>query len=149
MAVEGIAASASAVGVQQNADQSAEQGRISELNRLEQDVQKLKSDFKNSAKTKGISQTEINSKIKKYEELIAKIEQEIRQVKEKESAKPVDLGKNRGTQDVYARGRDRSTLSIAALKASCRMLSPASDVISSADQEEDPVSDSAGFDERV
>ncbi|WP_411678021.1 hypothetical protein [Caproicibacter sp.] len=123
MAVEGIAAASTAV---QTADsgQNTEQDRISELVRLEQDVQKLKTDYKDKANKSGMSQTEVTSKIRKYEKLIAKIEQEIRQIKRKESSRPVELKKKDG-KDGGSRS-DSTVLSMAALKASYRMLIPAS-----------------------
>ncbi|XOQ43034.1 MAG: Hr1 domain-containing protein [Clostridium sp.] len=123
MAVEGITASASVVSSDITSDTAQE--RISELVRLEQDVQKLKSEYKNKAKNKGMSQIEINAKIRKYEKLIAKIEEEIRRIKRKESAKPVELRKGQEKKDGVSKRRDNSIPSVAALKASYRMLPPA------------------------
>jgi hypothetical protein len=124
MAIEGITAAGS--GIQQSC-QDTEQDQISELVRLEQDVQKLKSDYKDQAKGNGISQIEINSKIRKYEKLISKIELEIRQLKKKMSSKPVEQEKGRKSDDIYRRGRDSAASAIAALKASYRMLFSPSD----------------------
>lgn len=139
MAVENIASVASSAGVSSDSGQSTEQDRISELVRLERDVQKLKSDYKDKAKNSGMSQSEINSKIRKYEKLITKIEQEIGQIKKKVSSKPADLKKSREKQGVYARGRDNSGVSLAALKASYRMLVPEADTASSEESPALPV----------
>ncbi|MVB10943.1 hypothetical protein CAFE_16440 [Caprobacter fermentans] len=123
MAVEGIAA-ASAVSQTADSGQSTEQDRISELVRLEQDVQKLKTDYKDKANKNGMSQTEVTSKIRKYEKLIAKIEQEIRRIKRQESSRPAGLKKKDGKDG--AKRSDSTVLSMAALKASYRMLIPVS-----------------------
>lgn len=124
MAVENISAAASSGGLVSDFGQNSEQDRISDLVRLEQDVQKLKSDYKDKAKNSGMSQIDINSKIRKYEKLISKIEQEIRQIKKQVSSKPVELKKS-GKKTGGTSGRSDSTdLSMAALKMSYRMLFP-------------------------
>lgn len=135
MAVESVAA-ASSGSVTPDSGQSSEQDRISELVRLEQDVQKLKNDYKDKAKNSGISQSEINSKIRKYEKLIAKVEQEIRQIKKKVSSQPIGQNGGRKEEGVYARGRDSTGLSMAALKASYRRLLPTAQTVSEDDQAE-------------
>ncbi|MCI1966585.1 MAG: hypothetical protein LKJ17_10715 [Oscillospiraceae bacterium] len=124
MAVESITA-ASSGGIASNSCQSEQQDQISELVRLEQDVQRLKSNYKDKAKTSGMSQREINSKIRKYEKLIAKIEQEIRQIKRKVSSQPVETSKEKQKGKGAAARRDSTVLSMAALKGSYRRLVPA------------------------
>lgn len=125
MAVEGIAATGSAAVQPTDTGQNAEQDRISELVKLKQDVQKLKSDYKERANQNGMTQTEINSKIRKYEKLIAKIEQQIQQMKKKKSLKPVELHKGQSKAGKTFRKTDSTDLSVAALKRSYRMLLPA------------------------
>ena len=123
MAVEGVAASLS-VSVQPTASgQNAGQEHISELMRLEQDVRKMKSNYRDSAKKNGFSQSEVNIKVKQYDRLIAKIEQQIRQIKQNEAkqatAKPKAAGRAEGNS---LRRNDQTAMSIAALKASYRVL---------------------------
>lgn len=124
MAVENISAVASSGSLVPDSGQSSEQDRITELVRLEQDVQKLKSNYKDKAKNTGMSQIDINSKIRKYEKLIAKIEQEIGQIKKKVSSKPVEVKKGGKAADGVSGRNDSAVLSMAALKASYRMLFP-------------------------
>ena len=124
MAVENISSVASSGSLVPDSSQSSEQDRITELVRLEQDVQKLKSDYKDKAKNNGMSQIDINSKIRRYEKLIAKIEQEIRQIKKRVSSKPVEVRKNGETADGASGKSDSAVLSMAALKTSYRMLFP-------------------------
>lgn len=124
MAVENISAAASSGGLVSDSSQNSEQDRISELVRLEQDVQKLKSDYKDKAKNSGMSQIDINSKIRKYEKLISKIEEEIRQIKKKVSSKPVELKKNSKKTGGTSGRSDSTDISMAALKMSYRMLFP-------------------------
>lgn len=124
MAIEGITSSASAVSG--DLSSGSAQDRISELVRLEQDVQKLKEKYKDKANNGGMSQIEINAKIRKYEKLIAKIEEEIRQLKKQQSSKQDGLHKGQKKKDRVSERRDRSMLSVAALKASYRMLPAAS-----------------------
>ncbi|MFU0831936.1 MAG: Hr1 domain-containing protein [Oscillospiraceae bacterium] len=120
MEVEGISASVSVVSG--DISSGSTQNRISELVRLEQDVQKLKEKYKNKANTDGMSQIEINAKIRKYEKLIAKIEEEIRQLKKQQSSKQVEFHKGQKNKNDVSKRRDNSMLSVAALKASYRML---------------------------
>lgn len=124
MAVDSISAVASSGSLVPDSGQGSERDRITELVRLEQDVQKLKSNYKDKAKNNGMSQIDINSKIRKYEKLIAKIEQEIRQIKKKVSSKPVDVRKNGEIPGGASGKSDSAVLSMAALKASYRMLFP-------------------------
>lgn len=124
MAVENISSVASSGSLVPDSGQSSEQDRITELVRLEQDVQKLKSDYKDKAKNNGMSQIDINSKIRKYEKLIAKIEQEIRQIKKKVSSTPVEGKKDGKTANGTSGRSDSAVLSMAALRASYRMLFP-------------------------
>lgn len=122
MAVEGVAASLSANVQPVASDPGAGQENVSELLRLEQDVRKMKTDYQDSAKKNGLSQSEIDLKIKQYDRLIAKIEQAIRQIKRSEARKAV--GKKTAVREGSgsSQRRDQTALSIAALKASCRVL---------------------------
>ena len=125
MAVEGITAAASAV--QTNSSSGTTQDMVSELAKLKQDVQKLKSHYEDKANKKGMSQIQINAKIRKYEKLITKIEEEIRQIKKNRASKPVGLNKNQKTKNNDSdKKNDSSALSVAALKTSYRMLFSAS-----------------------
>lgn len=120
MAVEGVAASLSANVQPVASGQNAGKEQISELMRLEQDVRKMKSNYRDSAKKNGFSQSEINIKVKQYDRLIAKIEQQIRQIKQSEAKQGAEKPKTAGRGP--SRRNDQTAMSIAALKASYRVL---------------------------
>jgi uncharacterized protein YukE len=122
MAVESITAVASSGGVASNSCLNEQQDQISELVRLEQDVQRLKSNYTGKAKKSGMSQKEINSKIRRYEKLISKIEQEIRRIKRKISSQPVEDSKSKQKGKSAEERTDSTILSMGALKGSYRRL---------------------------
>lgn len=127
MAVEGIAPALSSSAQSTGSGQSTGQERISELNRMEQDVRKMKSDYRSRAKSSGMTQSEIEIKIKEYDRLIAKIEQEIRQIKRSEAKKSSGQKKVSGSEHRTSGSRsvlhtDSTAVSVAALKASYRAL---------------------------
>lgn len=120
MAVEGVAASLSASVQPAASGQGTGQEQISDLMRLEQDVRKMKSNYRDSAKKDGFSQSEIDIKVKQYDRLIAKIEQEIRQIKQSEARRAAEKPATAGRGS--SRRNDQTAMSIAALKASYRVL---------------------------
>lgn len=127
MAVEGIAPALSSSAQSTGSGQSTGQERISELNRMEQDVRKMKSDYRSRAKSSGMTQSEIEIKIKEYDRLIAKIEQEIRQIKRSEAKKSSGQKKVSGSEHRTSGSgsvlhTDSTAVSVAALKASYRAL---------------------------
>lgn len=121
-----IAAASLASGIQAaDSSQNESQERISELVKLEQDVRKMKSDCEDGVKKSGGSDSETSLKIKKYDELISKIEQEIRQIKMQDVKKSQAKKKTNSETNVsgVASRNDHAAISISALKASYRALS--------------------------
>lgn len=103
--------------------QGASNSDVQSLIRLEQDVRKMKSDLESKAKLQKVSSTEVQSKIKEYDKMIAQIEQQIQQVRQQESRKSVRQSKKAVKGEVPAAGRqDRTLLSVAALNVSYQAL---------------------------
>ncbi len=103
--------------------QGASNSDVQSLIRLEQDVRKMKSDLESKAKLQKVPPTEIQSKIKEYDKLIAQIEQQIQQVRQEESKKSVRQSKKAVKGEVPAADRqDRTLLSVAALNVSYQAL---------------------------
>lgn len=122
MSVEAVT-SAGATQAAQESGQGASNSDVQSLIRLEQDVRKMKSDLESKAKLQKVSSTEVQSKIKEYDKLIAQIEQQIQQVRQQESKKSVSQPKKAVKGVVATANRqDRTVLSVAALNASYQSL---------------------------
>jgi hypothetical protein len=103
--------------------QGASNSDVQSLIRLEQDVQKMKSDLESKAKLQKVTQTGVQSKIKEYNKLIAQIEQQIQQVRQEENKKSGRQSKKAAKGTVPAADRqDRTVLSVAALNVSYQSL---------------------------
>ena len=81
MAVENIAAASSASDPPEGSGRNAGQDRISVLIHMEQDIRKMRSDLRSRAENSGMSQSEIDGRIREFDRLIAKIEREIRKIR--------------------------------------------------------------------
>jgi hypothetical protein len=122
MSVEAVT-SAGSTQAAQDSGQGASNSDVQSLIRLEQDVRKMKSDLESKVKLQKVPQTDVQSKIKEYDKLIAQIEQQIQQVRQQESKKSVSQPKKAVKGAVTTANRqDRTVLSVAALNASYQSL---------------------------
>lgn len=122
MGVEAVTSLGSAQAAPESG-QGASNSDVQSLIRLEQDVRKMKSDLESKAKQEKVPPTEIQSKIKEYDKLIAQIEQQIQQVHQEESKRSVRQPKKAVRGAIPAADRqDRTLLSVAALNVSYEAL---------------------------
>ena len=87
MGTEGIAAVAAAAGNKQNASgqQSVpgeQNGKIAQLQYLEQTIRKMENDYQYKARVQGVSSIEIHSKVRAFDNLIAKVDEQIDQLQQ-------------------------------------------------------------------
>lgn len=86
MGTEGIAAVVAASS-NQTADKqqyasSGQSGQITQLQYLEQTIRKMESDYRYRARSTGVSSIEIQSKVHAFDNLIAKVDQQITQLQQ-------------------------------------------------------------------
>lgn len=86
MGTEGIAAIAAAGSKQpvekQQAGGSGQSSQIAELQYLEQTIKKMENDYQSKARTQGVSSVEISSKVRAFDNLIAKVDEQITQLQQ-------------------------------------------------------------------
>lgn len=122
MSIDAVSAAASSQAAQESG-QGSSNADVQSLIRLEQNVQKMKSDLESKAKLDKVAPTEVQTKIKEYDKLIAQIEQQIQQMRREDSGKTVRQPKKSGRGAVPAADRqDRTAISVAALNASYQSL---------------------------
>lgn len=122
MSIDAVSAAASSQAVQESG-QGSSNAEVQSLIRLEQNVQKMKSDLESKVKLDKVAPTEVQTKIKEYDKLIAQIEQQIQQMRQEASRKAVRQTKKAGRgADPAADRQDRTALSVAALNASYQSL---------------------------
>lgn len=88
MSVQTIS-SAAASSAQSSAGGQADDfnSRISELTRLEQSIEKMKTEYKSYAKDNSVSQSAVTAKVKQLDSLISKVEQQISEIKRSKKSK--------------------------------------------------------------
>jgi hypothetical protein len=101
------------VSSQASGAQASGNNDVSDLVQLEQNVRNTESSYRKNAKKNGLSESEIENRITEYDQLIAQIEQQIRQAKQSEKSKTVQQHKTGAAAKVQ-----NSELSVAALKDS-------------------------------
>lgn len=119
MSIDAVSAAASSQTAQESG-QGSSNADVQSLIRLEQNVQKMKSDLESKVKLDKVAPTEVQTKIKEYDKLIAQIEQQIQQMRQEESRKVVRQPKRAAVP--AADRQDRTMLSVAALNASYQSL---------------------------
>lgn len=87
MGTESIAAIAAAAGGKQAAGRQqsvpgGQNGQIAQLQYLEQTIRKMENDYQYKARTQGVSSIEIHSKVRAFDSLIAKVDEQIEQLQE-------------------------------------------------------------------
>ncbi len=85
MGTEGIAAIVAAGSKQPVEKQQAGSGQssqIAELQYLEQTIKKMENDYQSKARTQGVSSVEISSKVRAFDNLIAKVDEQITQLQQ-------------------------------------------------------------------
>lgn len=95
MGVESV--SPAAVSQAAGSNQSTDSNQVSDLMRLEQDVRKMKNEYRTEAQKRGLSSNAIDIKIKEYDKLIAQIEQQIQQARQDAARKTVQTRHSRKT----------------------------------------------------
>lgn len=101
--------------------------QVSKLMQLEQNVRNTELSFRKKARQKGLSEEEIENKIKKYNKLISEIEQQIREAKQqrvrrKEAAAERRTESAGETRRASGAASDYSGLFVTALETSYLML---------------------------
>lgn len=120
--------SPAAVSQAAGSGQSTDSNQVSDLMRLEQDVRKMKNEFRTEAQKKGLSSNAIDIKIKEYDKLIAQIEQQIQQARQDAARKTVHPQQGRKTD--ARRQKENPTEYVAELKASYFALPSPSSMLS-------------------
>lgn len=86
MGTEGIAAVVAAAGSSQAAGKQygpgGQNGQISQLQYLEQTIRKMENDYQYKARVQGVSSIEIHSKVRAFDNLIAKVDEQIEQLQQ-------------------------------------------------------------------
>lgn len=79
MGTERIAAIVAASGKQTETKQSAggQAPQLAELQYLEQTIKKMENDYQSKARSQGVSSVEIQSKVRSFESLISKVDEQI------------------------------------------------------------------------